>query len=97
MTSTEPVADLPRWRELRTRFALRQRLVELVSTMTTGGRLATERDAVLLPLLGQGSLAQQAARLNAAGHRTTQGRLFQASTVKRMLARIDRASEICAK
>lgn len=49
---------------------------------------ARERDAPFLELIrGTHSLKQAADRLNAAGHRTSQGTLFKPSTVARMLKR----------
>jgi hypothetical protein len=50
--SATPDEDLSRWRTLRIRFALRQRLVELVSTMTLGGDLSRERRALLEAITG---------------------------------------------
>jgi DNA invertase Pin-like site-specific DNA recombinase len=48
---------------------------------------AIERDAPILAAAGNGPLALQAARLNAHGFRTAQGKLFSAATVSRMLRR----------
>jgi replicative DNA helicase len=45
--SAAPDEDLGRWLTLRLRFALRQRLVELVLGMTLGGDLSGERKALL--------------------------------------------------
>jgi DNA invertase Pin-like site-specific DNA recombinase len=48
---------------------------------------ATRRDAPLLVAAGTGSLAERAARLNAAGHRTAHGKQFTAKTLSRMTRR----------
>lgn len=48
---------------------------------------AVARDAPILATAGKGPLVLQAARLNAAGLRTAQGKLFSATTVSRMLRR----------
>lgn len=46
-TSKDPDADLGQWREMRIRFALHQRLTGLVSGMTPGGNLDSDRKALL--------------------------------------------------
>jgi replicative DNA helicase len=46
-TSTDPDADLRRWREQRCLFALRSSLVESLSSMTPGGDLSEARRRVL--------------------------------------------------
>lgn len=51
--------------------------------------IARERDAVLLPIAGTGTLEQRAARLNAAGYQTAEGRPFTKGTVSRMLKRAE--------
>lgn len=48
---------------------------------------AIARDRTWLAVAGAGSLAERAARLNAAGHHTTEGKRFSAATVSRMLRR----------
>lgn len=51
-------------------------------------RLQTQaRDKPLLAAAGAGSLAERAARLNAAGFRTAQGKQFNRTTIRRMLRR----------
>jgi hypothetical protein len=50
--SIDPDGDLVRWGTLRIRFALRQRLVEVVSGMTLGGDLSRERKALLEAVTG---------------------------------------------
>lgn len=50
--------------------------------------LARERDAPLLQIAGNGSLSERAARLNAAGYRTSNGRPFLRSTLLRMTKRL---------
>ena len=47
LPSRDPDGDLGRWGELRIRFALRQRLVELVSAMGTTSDLSAAREALL--------------------------------------------------
>lgn len=48
---------------------------------------AIVRDAHLLVLMGEGTMLQRATRLNEAGYRTAQGKLFTATTVARMVKR----------
>ena len=48
---------------------------------------ALDRDKVLIPLSGEGSLAERAERLNAAGYRTAAGKCFTKGGLSRMLAR----------
>lgn len=50
--SLAPDEDLSRWTTLRIRFALRQRLVEVVSGMTLGGDLNRERQDLLEAIRG---------------------------------------------
>ena len=50
--SVDPDGDLAMWATLRIRFALRQRLVEVVSGMTLGGDLSKERNALLEAIRG---------------------------------------------
>ena len=48
---------------------------------------ALKRDNVLIPLAGEGTLAERAQRLNAAGYRTATGKCFTKGGLSRMLAR----------
>ncbi len=49
--------------------------------------IARERDAPLLALAGDGPFEDRAARLNAAGYRTAEGRAFTKATVSKMMKR----------
>lgn len=53
---------------------------------------AIARDRTWLAVAGAGSLSERAARLNAAGYRTTEGKLFTPATLSRMVRRSSQKS-----
>jgi DNA invertase Pin-like site-specific DNA recombinase len=76
--------------------ALKRRGAVLGSPLPrNGGRVSADlrraaaiaRDRTALAAAGPGTLAERAARLNAAGHRTAEGKPYQAATLSRMLKR----------
>jgi site-specific DNA recombinase len=77
--------------------ALKAKGVKLGSpTPGAGGQAAHDaafaRDLLIMGAIGDGPLHSRAARLNAAGHRTAQGKLFTKATISRILARQRRKS-----